>query len=203
MTPPLSQPFSVQGRVLLADLTPLVGAIVVAFDQDLRGTPQPLGAGGIVVTTDSEGRLRNPIYLRPVRERREGHGNLVVHVLSSAGILLAQSGVHFNAPATAILPDLTVDGRLPGIPSEYERLIAELTPLLINVDIPGPAAPTTVARLADLKRPDIDFLVEKPASPLPSSRRSSPRPSSASRPPRCTSTHPPRRGTGSPARACR
>ena len=165
--PAAPQQFSVQGRVLLSDRTPLVGATVVAFDQDLRGTPQPLGAAGIVVTTDSDGHYEIPYTSDQFASAEKGTADLVVHVLSSASIPLAQSRVQFNAPAIATVPDLTVDARLPGIPSEYERLIAELTPLLVNVTIVGNDSPSTIDRLADLKAPDLDFLVGETEEPRP------------------------------------
>src|SRR5262249_15374231 len=46
-----------------------------------------------------------------------------------------------------------------GVPSEYERLTAELQPLLVNVTVAGvPSDPSVVNKLAALDDEDLDFL---------------------------------------------
>jgi hypothetical protein len=68
--------------------------------------------------------------------------------------------VLFNAPPEATI-NLVVDQTMAGMISEYERIIAELTPLLVNVTIAGKPAPTIIDQLADLNGDDLHFLEQE------------------------------------------
>jgi hypothetical protein len=70
--------------------------------------------------------------------------NIVVQIKPNAEI---DETVNFDlAPGTAV------------VPSEYERLLDELSPLLSNVQPANIPAPTIFDRLADLNNQDLDFL---------------------------------------------
>ena len=66
----------------------------------------------------------------------------------------------FNAPAEAVI-DLSVNPASAGLPSEYERLTAELEPLLVNVKVSGKRSPGLIERLAQLQSADLDFLTKE------------------------------------------
>jgi hypothetical protein len=164
MPDPLPQ-FVVKGQVRHSDGSPLPGLIVSAVDVDLRGE-EPLGTA----TTDQQGQYQITYTAAQFARAEKATADLVVRVRgagsTTAGLptLLAVSATLFNAPRTATI-NLTVAGSNPGLPSEYERLIAELVPLLVNVTIPGMPNPATIDQLADLKTDDIDFLVNETGEP--------------------------------------
>src|SRR5262249_40482802 len=66
----------------------------------------------------------------------------------------------FNAPQEATI-DLVVPDTALGVPSEYERMVSEIEPLLINVIIPGLRALTLTDKLADLKQAELEFLASE------------------------------------------
>jgi Tc toxin complex TcA C-terminal TcB-binding domain/Neuraminidase-like domain/Salmonella virulence plasmid 28.1kDa A protein/Putative peptidoglycan binding domain len=128
-------PFIVQGLVRLPDGTPSPNITVKAFDKDLR-SEQELGT----TTTNSDGYYRIP-YTREQFSRAEKlTADLIVRAFYSdpTGIvpifrLLATSDVLYNAPSIASI-DLTIGGEYRG-KSEYERYVAEVTPLLQDIPL--------------------------------------------------------------------
>lgn len=149
--------FRVFGRVVRADGAPAAGLAVTALDRDLR-LEQALG----VATTDSTGRYEI-LYTRAHFIRAEkAAADLVLRVTdpspSAPGALGApgdgaalrvESALLFNASADLEL-DLVVPDDGTG-PSEFERLVAALAPLL---DGQGVA-------LAALTDADLDFLASE------------------------------------------
>ncbi len=151
---PPGQPtgFIVRGVVRQADARPLSGAIVVAVDQDLRGE-EALGQ----TTTNADGQYEIRYTANQFARAEKGTADLIVRALNAAGTVLAASPTLFNAPQEATI-DLAVRDTASGLPSEYERLVREIEPLLVNVTVPGLPAVTLVEKLADLKLDEIDFL---------------------------------------------
>ncbi len=144
--------FVVRGQVRWMDGKPLATAVVQAVDRDLRGE-QALGQA----QTDKDGRYE--ICYTPAQFIRaeKNSADLVVRALNAAGGAIAVSPILINAPAEATV-DLVVNQATAGMLSEYERIIAELQPLLVNVTIVGSHKPTIIDQLADLKSSDLDFL---------------------------------------------
>ncbi len=138
-TPTVRQ-YRVRGRVRHADGSPLAGSIVRAFDKDMR-SEQALGE----TTTDAEGQYEIGYTGEQFARAEKKSADLIVRVLSAAGLPLAESSVLFNAPVVATV-DLTVEGAVARGPSEYERYGAELRP--VSQGVPS----------ADLTEQDIRFL---------------------------------------------
>jgi hypothetical protein len=138
----------VGGRVVQADGAPAAGLTVTAVDRDLR-QEQALGSA----TTGGDGRYEI-LYTRDQFARSEkGAADLLLRVSdplpgapAGGGTLRVESALVFNASA-----DLEIDLVVPDDgtgPSEFDRRVAALTPLL---DGQGVA-------LAALTDADLDFL---------------------------------------------
>ena len=175
---PSSATFVVRGQVRQADFSLFVGALVQAFDKDLRGE-ELLGQA----ITDQEGRYEISYTADQFRRAEKRSADLIVRVYANiiirrptdtslpAGqqprdstaptsgstgtppvaaerVPLVTSPTIFNAPPIAIV-DLVVGGAIYPGRSEYEEIVAELTPLLQTVP---PVQP------ADLTAEDIAFL---------------------------------------------
>ncbi|GHO97434.1 hypothetical protein KSF_074820 [Reticulibacter mediterranei] len=132
-------PFVVRGLVRQIDGTPLVGALVCAFDRDMR-SEELLGE----VSADQFGHYEITYTAEQFSRAEKGSANLVVRVYDLEGHELAASDIIFNAKeeVTVNLDVKPLDENL----SEYERLTAQLIPVLM--DIP----------LYELTDPDIEFL---------------------------------------------
>lgn len=142
----------VRTRVRAADDAPVAGAVVEAFDRDLR-SEQWLGRGD----TDAEGACE--IVYRPEQFRRaeKRSADLVLRVFADGNQLpvvavewgrynaVDPAGPLFNAPAELDVV-VRVDTRPLTGDSEYEQLLAATTPLLDGV------------ALADLTVADVRFL---------------------------------------------
>jgi hypothetical protein len=75
--------------------------------------------------------------------------DLIVRAFDANGKIVAESPVLFNAPEEASV-DLAVSGAVAGQPSEYERVVDAVTPLLTGLNPP---------ELTGLEASDLDFLV--------------------------------------------
>ena len=115
--------FVVKGVVRLADGGPIAGAVVKAFDKDLR-REQPLGD----TPTDVTGAYLIRYTADQFRRAEKKTADLILRAYDSHSNLLAESSLLFNA-ATDETIDLSVGGVYRG-PSEYTRLLDEITPLL-------------------------------------------------------------------------
>src|SRR3989440_2077256 len=140
-----SKQFVVTGQIRQADGSPLVGGVVRAFDKDLRSENQLNET-----TSAKDGHYEITYTSAHFRRAGKQSADLVVRVFNASGSLLAASPIIFNAR-----PEETVDLviRVEGYrgPSEYERLILELIPLLEDVEIAGVERPTLIDKIADLK----------------------------------------------------
>jgi hypothetical protein len=121
---PASPTLVVRGRVLYVDGKPVRDLPVRAFDQDLRseellGETKTAGDGGYEIAYAATKFLR--------AEKKSA--DLVVKVHDQRGTLLAASPTRFNA-ADVETVNLVVGGTAVLGPSEYEVLVAELTPLI-------------------------------------------------------------------------
>jgi peptidoglycan hydrolase-like protein with peptidoglycan-binding domain len=120
--------FVVSGTVHHQDGTALSGMTVRAFDKDMR-SEQLLGEAKTDPTPSTAASgLYQIMYTADKFSRAEKKSaDLVVRVFSPEGGQLVESAVLFNAPATA-----TVNLVVAPVPvvslSEYEQLVADLTP---------------------------------------------------------------------------
>lgn len=145
--------FIVRGLVRQTDGTPFSGALVVAMDRDLRGE-EVLGQA----TTNRDGYYEIRYTSNRFARAEKGSADLVVRAMDAAGVVLAASPILFNAPAEATI-DLVVELNAPGVLSEFERVVNDIEPLLVNVSIHGLPAVTLIDKLADLKPDEIDFVI--------------------------------------------
>jgi peptidoglycan hydrolase-like protein with peptidoglycan-binding domain len=174
------KPFVVRGQVR-ADGHPLAGIVVLAFDKDLR-SEQPLGKQN-PTPTDQDGRYEISYTQDQFSRAEKGSADLIFKLVAASGRPLSnfkavdEKGKPLDSldvldatgkPATiAIIPqaqaeeivnfDVVADAAT--LPSEYERLLKELEPLLVSVTLPDVPTATLIDQLADLKKEDIDFLV--------------------------------------------
>ena len=137
-------PFSVYGAVTDADGRPIAGATIVAVDVDLRRTEE-LGT----TTTDSGGEYEVRYAASKFTRSEKASADVLVRALLGDQ-RLAESPVSFNASA-----ELRIDlasSRRHGL-SEFERLEAELAPLLDG------------GATSELKDTDVDFLAGETGFP--------------------------------------
>src|SRR5579859_2796576 len=119
--------FVVKGQIRQVDLIPFVGAVVRAFDKDLR-SEEFLGEA----VTDREGRYQITYYAEEFRRAEKKSADLIVQVYGRDEQMHASSEVLFNAPLEATV-DLVVGGGVYRGPSEYEQLVTALDPILEGV----------------------------------------------------------------------
>lgn len=131
---------TVRGQVADALGRPLASALVRAFDKDLR-SEQLLGEQ----TTEADGHYQIQYIRDQFRRAEKATADLIVHVLDADGTLLIASPVQFNAPAQTTL-DLMIGGGEPREPSEFDRVLETLTPVLDGVE-PAELSPEDIAFL--------------------------------------------------------
>jgi len=149
--PPGSGPpptgYVVRGQLRDAAGMVIAGVEIKAVDKDLR-SEYPLGTS----KTDNDGRYEIHYMPKQISKPEKGVADLVVRAYAEDGSVLVESSVHFNVGAEASV-DLMVGGGQYAGPSEFERLVAEITPLLDG------AAP------ADLTDDDVKFLAGETDEP--------------------------------------
>ncbi|HYG09286.1 MAG TPA: peptidoglycan-binding protein, partial [Pyrinomonadaceae bacterium] len=136
--------FVVSGQVRAVDGSLLAGATVRASDRDLR-TEQPLGEA----VTDPEGSYEIEYSADQFARAEKRSADLLVRVYNASNVELVNSGIIFNARPVETVDLLVGGGRYLG-PSEYELLLAELTPIL------GTLTPADLREDAEFQ--DITFL---------------------------------------------
>ncbi len=110
----------VRGAIKRADGKPVSGAIVKAFDQDLR-TQQLLGE----MKSDTSGHYQIGYTRKNFSRAEKCSADLMVRVYTADGAVLAESAIIFNARADEIVDLVVAVSR-----SEYERLYQAIFPLL-------------------------------------------------------------------------
>jgi hypothetical protein len=120
--------FVVKGTVRQADGSLFIGAIVKAFDKDLR-SEQLLGEK----LTNQDGYYEITYTRAQFQRAEKNSADLIVRVFNRAGELQVASPIIFNAQPVEIV-DLT-GGSDPQKLPEYEQIIADLRPLLGNQSI--------------------------------------------------------------------
>ncbi|MCI0723916.1 MAG: peptidoglycan-binding protein, partial [Acidobacteria bacterium] len=135
--------FVISGRVTHQDGNPLIGLIVRAFDRDLRDE-QPLGEEAV---TSKRGAYEITYTAGQFSRAEKRRADLLVRVYSPEGALLAESGIKFNAGKQETI-NLVVTPQVQPL-SEYEQLLADVTPIL--QDVP----------LAELTGEDIAFVANE------------------------------------------
>ena len=144
--------FVVQGKVTHRN-RPITGVMVKAFDKDLR-SEELLGE----TVTDGQGLYKILYTAHQFRRGEKKSADLIVRAYSKEEVLLCEKGPIFNAKPSETL-GLVVE--LPAVvkPSEYEKLVGVLTPLLED------------SQPADLTKEDISFLLKELADELIVNRR--------------------------------
>ncbi|KAF5437921.1 Peptidoglycan-binding (PGRP) domain of peptidoglycan hydrolases-containing protein, partial [Candidatus Methanophagaceae archaeon] len=132
--------FVVRGHVREADGNPLIEAIVRAFDKDLRHE-EHLGEE----VSDESGSYEIVYTAAQFRRAEKQNADLVVRVFNQEDQELIASDILFNAQTEETVNLMIGGGEYRG-PSEYEQLLAEITPVLENVS------------LTELRKEDISFL---------------------------------------------
>src|SRR3990170_2013468 len=115
-----AEQFIVKGQIRQADGSPLIGAIVKAYDKDLR-SEQLLGE----TRTDRDGRYEivySPDRFKTAEKRA---ADLIVRVDGPDGAVLVESAIIFNARKAETVDLVVADPR-----SEYQRLAEAIFPLL-------------------------------------------------------------------------
>jgi len=135
----INDSFIVQGTVRRENQRPLPGAIVRAFDKDLR-QERLLGE----TTTSREGFYKIPYSRNQFRRAEKRNADLIVRVFhpNSPDLCLGESELIFNVKRVQEV-DLSID--LTTL-SEYEKYLAALDPVLENVPV------------AELNNEDVAFL---------------------------------------------
>ncbi len=162
--PPSS--FTVKGRVFDAAGNPLPGVLVLAYDRDLRNE-EALGPGP--ATTDSSGAYSITYTPDQFAHAEEGTADVLVRAFAQApgggtGAQLAQSDVYFDVGDTVeinltVPPPATSSGPAVGL-SEYERVAAEIAPLLVGQGASGADLAAT-----DLTVADVEFIAGETSMP--------------------------------------
>jgi len=143
----LAQVFIVKGQVQLVNGKPEVGVLVQAYDRDLR-SEQLLGEQ----RTDSAGHYEISYTAGQFARAEKGSADLRVSASNADGRELVSSPISFNAGPAATI-DLVIGGAAVLGPSEYELLLAAITPVLQGL---SPAQLTE-----DDKNQDVSFLVSE------------------------------------------
>jgi len=146
LTIPIAEPVNVvKGRVAQVDGKPIVKAMVLAEDRDVR-SEQLLGRA----VTDNDGRYEISYTSAQFARAEKNSADLVVSAYQdekaiAANQPMASSAIIFNAQAVETVDLVVGDAVLRG-PSEYEQIEAELEPLLEAVP---PAPNVQVETLTD------------------------------------------------------
>lgn len=141
--------FVVSGVVRDADGNPRAGALVKAYDQDLR-KEQLLGKR----KTDAHGNYRISYSVRKFLAAEKGRADLRVCVVDLNGKELVASDILFNAPAEAMI-DFTLPAEQERR-SEFELLVDAIRPLLKGQGKDGQDLNVT-----DLEEKDLPFLARE------------------------------------------
>ncbi|CUQ67091.1 Tc toxin subunit A-related protein [Candidatus Nitrospira inopinata] len=139
--------FVVRGTVRDADGHPVMGALIRAFDRDMR-REQPLGSA----RADANGRYRIEYSSQQFRRAEKGRADLVVRVVDAQGNERAVSKTVFHADLDQVI-DLTLPEDKHPDDSEFEYVLRQLAPLIENVPP------------AELTDQDLDFLANEARVP--------------------------------------
>lgn len=139
--------FIVHGKIKLSNGEPAGGILVRAYDQDLRSR-ELLGEAA----TQKNGTYRIQYTTEDFKKAEKNRADLTVQVFNEVGIPLqaefSKEGIIFKAESEEEVNVQILEGE-PTVPSEYERLITFLNPLLDG---------TTLVSLTD---EEIDFLINE------------------------------------------
>jgi len=126
--PPAQKPFVVRGTVREVNGKVSAGVTMRAFDRDLR-SEELLGE----TRADANGKYEIRYSPEQFRRAEKGSADLLVAAFDDKEQQLVSSPIIFNAQPEEIV-DLSIGGEYRG-PSEYENLLAELTPLVQDVPL--------------------------------------------------------------------
>ena len=135
--------FVVRGTVRDAGGKPVFDIEIQAFDQDLPSLNRDQLLGD--ARTAADGTYEIGYAAQQFARAEKGGADLLVRAVGKRGTVLAEAEL-FNAPAQALV-DLVV--QQAGGPSEFERLTAEVRPLIVHLPIDA------------LSGKDVDFLAKE------------------------------------------
>lgn len=142
--PAASQTFKVKGTILQPDGTPVVGAIVKAFDKSIR-TETLLGEA----TTNKAGQYEIAYRAETFLQSGKKRPDLIVRVFDQEGEEIASTKEPiYNARQIEEVNLVVGNAEYKG-PSEYERILDALSPLLKDLE------------LSELTDDDVEFLAGK------------------------------------------
>jgi hypothetical protein len=134
--------FIVQGKICQDNgSNPLRNIIVTAFDKDLH-SEESLGEA----KTNEQGKYEIRYSAKQFAADETGSADVFIRIFDIEGTQLDESEVIFDAPVTTTINLLNVQTKKERQSSEYEELVAKLSPVLQKQP------------LADLKDNDIRFL---------------------------------------------
>jgi hypothetical protein len=136
--------FTVRGIITDARQRPVGGVSVRAFDKDLPSLRRDEFLGSAI--TGRDGTYEIAFEEERFRAREHGRADIYIEVLGSDNRVLGRSSPRFN-PTREEHINLTIEDGLQRRLSEYERLLALLTPLIEPLS------------LAELNGEDVTFLV--------------------------------------------
>jgi hypothetical protein len=122
------EPLSVTGHITIADGSPLSGAVVRAFDKDLRAEAA-LGQA----TADAAGLYEITYTAKQLARPAKQGADLVVRVFDAQGKQRAASPVQFNAPSVATV-DIVIGADQHPLASEYEKLLQTIASAAPSID---------------------------------------------------------------------
>ena len=134
-------PYTVRGLVREVDGTPIAGANVQVFDQDLRSL-NPLGQN----TTGPDGSYQVRYEISQLKRPGKTNADLVIKATAADGTLIAQSATLFHAPPDAEI-DVTRANQPYLGPAEVTSVSTTLAPILGTVK-PSELSETDIAYLA-------------------------------------------------------
>jgi hypothetical protein len=139
---------TVEGTVRQKDGTVFIQGSVRVLDKDMR-TTQPLGIefGGSPTPIDCNGKYKVWYTTDQFIRADKGRADLIVQVLDLTGNILVESSTLYQASQNTIMPDLVIGGGTYKGPSEFEMLVATLSPITKRI------------LFHELTDKDIEFLV--------------------------------------------
>ena len=167
--PERERPFLVSGIVTRLG-QPIAGVRVDAVDQDLRSAE---GLGFAI--TDASGRYEIRYGPDQFSRLEKGAADIVLALTTSTDVRIARftardaDGKVITLPPTTPPRDGRIDVEIEDTTldlSLYERLVAELGPLLGDVRVPDADAANPIARLAELTAAEIEFLAREAELPV-------------------------------------
>ena len=124
----------VRGQVRLPNGSPCAGALVRAFDKDMR-SKEPLGKSKAKpITTDKEGRFEITYTAEQFIRAEKSAADILIEARQNKDAKWTATPIRYNAQPFEII-NITLEGVVDRGTSEFQRLLDEISPLLDGVTI--------------------------------------------------------------------